>query len=199
MTGRGRIVVRCRHSEETVGNREQIVITEIPYMLNKAELIKKIAELVNEKKIEDIHDIRDESDRDGMRIVIELKKDAIPNIVINTLYRQTELQSAFNVNNVALVDMERHEKLKSNKDEDIYVIEPEDKRKEKSSLRPIMLNLKEIISHFVYHRNQVIVRRTQFDLREARKACTYIRRVNHSSRITLMRLSRSYVNLRAPK
>ncbi|HTA84091.1 MAG TPA: DNA gyrase subunit A [Bacteroidia bacterium] len=169
LTGRGRIVVRCKHTEEIVGTREQIVITEIPYMLNKAELIKKIADLVNDKKIEDIHDIRDESDRDGMRIVIELKKDAIPNIVINTLYRQTELQSAFNVNNVALVDIERHEKLKSNKDEDIYLVEPEGKAMQKGSLRPVMLNLKEIISHFVYHRNQVIVRRTQFDLREAEK------------------------------
>lgn len=166
-TGRGRIVVRCKHIEETVGNREQLVITEIPYMLNKAELIKKIAELVNEKKIEDISDIRDESDRDGMRIVIELKKDAIPNIVINTLYRQTELQSAFNVNNVALVDMATHDLINNNKVDEIFAIGTE--KAEKASLRPVTLDLKMMIGHFVYHRNQVIVRRTQFDLREAEK------------------------------
>jgi DNA gyrase subunit A len=165
-TGRGRIVVRAKHREEIVGNREQIVIDEIPYMVNKAELIKKIADLVNDKKIEDISDIRDESDRDGMRIVIELKKDAIPNIVINNLYRQTELQNAFNVNNVALVDIGRHEKIKA--DEDIFAMEVEDKAKE-TSLRPIMLDLKMMIGHFVYHRNQVVIRRTQYDLREAEK------------------------------
>jgi len=166
-TGRGRIVVRAKHIEEIVGNREQLVITEIPYMLNKAELIKKIADLVNEKKIEDISDIRDESDRDGMRIVIELKKDAIPSIVINTLYRQTELQSAFNVNNVALVDMTTHELINSNKTEEIFAIKAENS--EKMSLRPVTLDLKMMIGHFVCHRNQVIVRRTQFDLREAEK------------------------------
>src|SRR5579863_7055062 len=102
--GRGRIVVRAKHSiEELSHSREQIIISEIPYMVNKAELIKKIADLINDKKIEDISDIRDESDRDAMRIVLELKRDAIPSIVINNLYRQSELQSAFNVNNVALV------------------------------------------------------------------------------------------------
>jgi DNA gyrase subunit A len=126
-------------------------------MVNKAELIKKIADLVNDKKIEEIHDIRDESDRDGMRIVIELKKDAIPSIVMNNLYRQTELQSAFNVNNVALVDIGRHEKIKA--DEDIFAMEVEEKAKE-TSLRPIMLDLKMMIGHFVFHRNQIVIRRT---------------------------------------
>lgn len=162
-TGRGRIVVRCKHIEETVGQREQIVVTEIPYMLNKAELIKRIAELVNEKKIEDISDVRDESDRDGMRIVIELKKDAIPSIVINNLYRQTELQSAFNVNNVALVNLERHEKIEAN---DIFTIE-DYANAGKANLRPITLNLKEMLAHFVIHRHEVIVRRTQFELKKA--------------------------------
>lgn len=163
-TGRGRIVVRARHTEEMVGQREQIVITEIPYMLNKAELIKKIAELVNDKKIEDISDVRDESDRDGMRIVIELKKDAIPSIIINNLYRQTELQSAFNVNNVALVNLERHEKIVA--DKDIFNIE-DYSGTGKGNMRPITLNLKEMIGHFVLHRHEVIVRRTQFELRKA--------------------------------
>jgi len=163
-TGRGRIVVRARHLiEEMSHGREQIVISEIPYMVNKAELIRKIADLINDKKIEDISDIRDESDRDGMRIVIELRKDAIPSIVINNLYRQTELQNAFNVNNVALVNLEQHEKIKAGK---IFNVEVD---KSGSNLRPMMLDLKMMISHFVYHRNQVIVRRTQFDLREAQK------------------------------
>ncbi len=163
-TGRGRIVVRCKHKEEIVAGREQLVINEIPYMLNKAELIKKIAELVNEDKINDIHDVRDESDRDGMRIVIELKKDAIPSIVINTLYRQTELQSAFNVNNVALINLERHEKINSN---DIFTIDTEIKEGKLQNLRPLTLNLKEMLGHFVIHRHEVIVRRTQFELRKA--------------------------------
>jgi len=163
-TGRGRIVVRCKHMEEVVAGREQIVISEIPYMLNKAELIKKIAELVNEKKIEDIYDVRDESDRDGMRIVIELKKDAIPSIVINNLYRQTELQSAFNVNNVALINLERHEKINNN---DIFTIDNNIKEGKLQNLRPLTLNLKEMLGHFVIHRHEVIVRRTQFELKKA--------------------------------
>jgi DNA gyrase subunit A len=165
--GRGRIVVRAKHSiEEMSHGREQIVINEIPYMVNKAELIKKIAELINEKKIEDISDIRDESDRDGMRIVIELKKDSIPSIVINNLYRQSELQSAFNVNNVALVDIVRHEKLKS---KDVFSMEMDEVEAKEISLRPIQLDLKMMLAHFVYHRNQVVIRRTQFELREAKK------------------------------
>ncbi len=164
-TGRGRIVVRAKHTiEELGGQREQIIINQIPYMVNKAEMIKKIAELINEKKIEDISDIRDESDRDGMRIVIELKKDAIPSIVINNLYRQTELQSSFNVNNVALVDMRQHEKIKEGKLFEIDLAEEKG-----ANLRPATLDLKMIIGHFVYHRNQVVVRRTMFDLAEAKK------------------------------
>jgi len=163
-TGRGRIVVRCRHIEEVVGGREQIVINEIPYMINKAELIKKIADLINDKKLEDIHDIRDESDRDGMRIVIELKKDAIPSIVINNLYRQTELQNAFNVNNVALINLERHEKINNG---DIFTIDNDIKVGKLQNLRPLTLNLKEMIGHFVIHRHEVIMRRTQFELKKA--------------------------------
>ncbi len=163
-TGRGRIVVRCKHIEEVVAGREQLVINEIPYMINKAELIKKIADLVNDKKLEDIHDVRDESDRDGMRIVIELKKDAIPSIVINNLYRQTELQNAFNVNNVALINLERHEKINNN---DIFTIDGDIKVGKLQNLRPLTLNLKEMIGHFVIHRHEVIVRRTQFELKKA--------------------------------
>lgn len=164
-TGRGRIVVRAKHIIEELGpQREQIIINQIPYMVNKAEMIKKIAELINEKKIEDISDIRDESDRDGMRIVIELKKDAIPTIVINNLYRQTELQSSFNVNNVALVDMRQHEKIKEGK---LFENHLEEERG--ANLRPSTLDLKIIIGHFVYHRNQVVVRRTMFDLAEAKR------------------------------
>jgi DNA gyrase subunit A len=165
-TGRGRIVVRCRHIEETIGSREQIVITEIPYMINKSELIRKAADLINDKKLEDISDIRDESDRDGMRIVIELKKDAIPSIVINNLYRQTELQNAFNVNNVALINLERHEKITTG---DIFNIDTTNKEGQVQNLRPLTLNLKEMIGHFVIHRHEVVVRRTQFELREALK------------------------------
>ena len=132
-------------------------------MLNKAELIRKTAELINDKKLEDIHDIRDESDRDGMRIVIELKKDAIPSIVINNLYRQTELQSAFNVNNVALINLERHEKINNN---DIFTIDDYSSAG-KANLRPLTLNLREMLGHFVIHRHEVIVRRTQFELKKA--------------------------------
>jgi DNA gyrase subunit A len=163
-TGRGRIVVRARHIiEELSQAREQIVINEIPYMVNKAELIKKIADLINDKKIEDISDIRDESDRDGMRIVIELKKDAIPSIVINNLYRQTELQNSFNVNNVALVNLDQHEKIKNGKLFDVEVDAAG------GNLRPMTLDLKAMLAHFVYHRNQVVVRRTKYDLNEAQK------------------------------
>lgn len=166
-TGRGRVVIRAKHTlEELGGHREQIIINEIPYMVNKAEMIKKIADLINDKKIEDISDIRDESDRDGMRIVLELKKDAIPSIVINNLYRQSELQSAFNVNNVALVDIVRHEQLKT---KDVFEMTLEDVEAKEISLRPIQLDLKMMIAHFVYHRNQVVIRRTQYDLSEARK------------------------------
>ncbi|NJB35152.1 MULTISPECIES: DNA gyrase subunit A [Flavobacteriaceae] len=137
-TGRGRVVMRAKASFEEVQGRECIVVTEIPYQVNKADMIKKTAELVNDKKIEGISTIRDESDRKGMRIVYILKRDAIPNIVLNMLYKYTALQSSFSVNNIALVNG-----------------------------RPQLLNLKEMIHHFVEHRHEVVVRRTQYELRKA--------------------------------
>ncbi|MDA7768358.1 DNA gyrase subunit A [Flavobacteriales bacterium] len=139
-TGRGRVVIRAKTSFEEVGNREAIIVSEIPYMVNKAEMIKKTADLINDKRIDGIHDIRDESDRNGMRIVYELKRDAIPNIVLNKLFKYTQLQSSFSVNNIALVKG-----------------------------RPEQLNLKQIIGHFVDHRHEVVVRRTQFELDQAEK------------------------------
>src|SRR5918995_3274641 len=141
LTGRGRIVVRSKAEIVTsTTGKDQIVVTEIPYMVNKALMIEKTAALVNEKKIEGISDIRDESDREGYRIVYDLKKDAIPNIVLNNLFKYTQLQSAFSVNNVALVKG-----------------------------RPLTLNLKDLIKHFVEHRHEVVVRRTKFELAEAQK------------------------------
>ncbi len=137
-TGRGRVVVRAKAEIEEVNGRECIIVTEIPYQVNKAEMIKKTAEMVNDKKIEGISNIRDESDRNGMRIVYILKRDAIPNIVLNMLYKYTALQSSFSVNNIALVNG-----------------------------RPQMLNLKDMIHHFVEHRHEVVVRRTQYELRKA--------------------------------
>ena len=137
-TGRGRVVVRAKAIIEEVQGRECIVVTEIPYQVNKADMIKKTADLVNEKKIEGIATIRDESDRNGMRIVYILKRDAIPNIVLNTLYKYTSLQSSFSVNNIALVNG-----------------------------RPQQLNVKEMIHYFVEHRHEVVVRRTQFELKKA--------------------------------
>ena len=137
-TGRGRIVIRAKASFEESNNKDAIVVTEIPYQVNKAEMIKKTADLVNEKKIEGISNIRDESDRNGMRIVYELKRDAVPNVVLNTLYKYTQLQSSFSVNNIALVKG-----------------------------RPQMLNLKDLIHYFVEHRHDVVVRRTQYELRKA--------------------------------
>jgi len=137
-TGRGRIVMRAKSSFEEVQGRECIIVTEIPYQVNKADMIKKTADLVNDKKIEGISTIRDESDRNGMRIVYILKRDAIPNIVLNTLYKHTALQSSFSVNNIALVKG-----------------------------RPQLLNVKEIIKYFVEHRHEVVVRRTQFELKKA--------------------------------
>lgn len=140
-TGRGRVVIRGEISVEETGNgRERLVATSIPYQVNKAEMIKKTADLVNEKKIEGIADINDESDRNGMRIVYDLKKDALPSIVINKLYQLTALQSSFSINNVALVNG-----------------------------RPRTLNLKELIVYFVDHRHDVVVRRTQYELDEAEK------------------------------
>ena len=141
LTGRGRIVVRSKAEIVTSNTgKDQIVVTEIPYMVNKAMMIEKTAALVNEKKIEGISDIRDESDRDGYRIVYDLKRDAIPNIVLNNLFKYTQLQSAFRVNNVALVKG-----------------------------RPLTLNLKDLIKYFVEHRHEVVVRRTKFELAEAEK------------------------------
>ena len=140
-TGRGRIVMRGETKiEEISGGRERIIATSIPYQVNKAEMIKKTADLINEKKIAGISDIRDESDRNGMRIVYELKKDAITNVVLNKLYQLTSLQSSFSVNNIALVNG-----------------------------RPRMLNLKDLIYYFVEHRHEVVVRRTQYELNEAEK------------------------------
>ena len=137
-TGRGRIVMRAKVGFEEVDGRECIIVTEIPYQVNKADMIKRTADLVNDKKIEGIVNIRDESDRNGMRIVYILKRDATPNVVLNTLYKFTQLQSSFSVNNIALVKG-----------------------------RPQMLNLKDMIHYFVEHRHDVVVRRTQFELRKA--------------------------------
>ena len=140
-TGRGRVVMRGKtHFEETPSGRERIIVDEIPYQLNKASLIEKIAVLVHEKKLEGISDINDESDRDGMRIVIDLKKDAMPAVVLNNLFKYTPLQSSFGVNNIALVKG-----------------------------RPMTLNLKDMIHHYVEHRHEVVIRRTQFELAEAEK------------------------------
>ena len=137
-TGRGRIVMRAKVNFEEVDGRESIIVTEIPYQVNKADMIKRTADLVNDKKIEGIANIRDESDRNGMRIVYILKRDATPNVVLNTLYKYTQLQSSFSVNNIALVKG-----------------------------RPQMLNLKDMIHYFIEHRHDVVVRRTQFELRKA--------------------------------
>ncbi|PKP12394.1 MAG: DNA gyrase subunit A [Bacteroidetes bacterium HGW-Bacteroidetes-3] len=137
-TGRGRIVMRAKAIIEEVHGRESIIVTEIPYQVNKAEMIKKTAELVNDKKLEGIANIRDESDRNGMRIVYVLKRDAIPNIVLNNLFKYTALQTSFSVNNIALVKG-----------------------------RPEQLNLKQLIHYFVEHRHEVVVRRTEFELKKA--------------------------------
>jgi DNA gyrase subunit A len=140
-TGRGRVVMRANaYFETSKTGREQIIVTEIPYMVNKAAMIERTAALINEKKLEGISDIRDESDRDGLRVVYDLRKDAVPNVVLNNLYKYTALQTSFGVNNVALVKG-----------------------------RPVTLNLKDLIRYFVEHRHEVVVRRTRFELREAEK------------------------------
>ncbi|WP_421979005.1 DNA gyrase subunit A [Roseivirga seohaensis] len=140
-TGRGRVVLRAKSEIETMpSGRERIIVTEIPYMVNKASMIEKTAALINEKKIEGISDLRDESDRNGMRIVYELKKDAIGNVVLNNLFKYTQLQSSFSVNNVALVKG-----------------------------RPHTLNTKDLIKYYVEHRHEVVIRRTQYELNEAEK------------------------------
>ncbi len=141
LTGRGRIVVRAKAEIVTsTSGKDQIIVTEVPYMVNKAMMIEKTAALINDKRIEGISDIRDESDRDGYRVVYDLKRDAIPNVVLNNLFKYTQLQSSFGVNNVALVKG-----------------------------RPLTLNLKDLIVHFVDHRHEVVVRRTKYELNEAEK------------------------------
>ena len=143
-TGRGRIIMRAKAEIETGQNHDKIVVTEIPYGVNKAELIKSIADLVNEKKIEGISNANDESDREGMRIVIDIKRDANASVVLNKLFKMTALQTSFGVNNVALVGSTGQQ-------------------------RPKTLNLKDLIRYFVEHRHEVVVRRTQFDLRKAKE------------------------------
>jgi DNA gyrase subunit A len=138
LTGRGRIVMRAKAEIEEHNGREQIIVTEIPYQINKADMIKKTADLVNDKKVEGISDIRDESDRNGMRIVYEIKRDAIANVVLNKLYKYTSLQTSFSVNNICLVDG-----------------------------RPVMVNIRDMIVHFVNFRHEVVIRRTKFELRKA--------------------------------
>jgi len=139
-TGRGRIVLRAKAHIEEVNGRDCIIVTEIPYQVNKADMIKKTADLIDEKKLDGIADIRDESDRNGMRIVYVCKREAVPNVVLNKLYKYTQLQSSFSVNNIALVNG-----------------------------RPMLLNLKDMIKHFVEHRHEVVVRRSKFELAEAQK------------------------------
>ena len=139
LTGRGRVMMRAKTDiEHTPSGRECIVITEIPYMINKAEMIKKIADMINEKKIDGISYINDESDRDGLRIIIILKHDAVASVVLNTLYKNTPLQTSFAVNNIALVNG-----------------------------RPQLLPMRDLVMHFVNHRHDVVVRRTRYDLRKA--------------------------------
>ena len=141
LTGHGRVMMRAKAEIETADNgHETIIVTEIPYMVNKAELCKRIGEMVNEKKLEGISHINDESDRSGTRIAIEIKRDASANVVLNTLFKNTQLQTSFVVNNIALVNG-----------------------------RPMLLNLKDLIKHFVEHRHDVVVRRTRFDLRKAQE------------------------------
>ncbi|MBE6282825.1 MAG: DNA gyrase subunit A [Mediterranea massiliensis] len=146
LTGRGRVVMRARAEIEAGQNHDKIVVTEIPYGVNKAELIKSIADLVNEKKIDGISYANDESDREGMRIVIDIKRDANASVVLNKLYKMTQLQTSFGVNNVALVPYGKDKKL-----------------------RPRTLNLKELIQYFVEHRHDVVIRRTQYELRKAKE------------------------------
>jgi len=139
-TGRGRIMVRAKAHIENEGGREKIVVTEIPYMVNRADMIQKTADLVNDKKIEGISNVNDESDRDGMRVVYDIKRDAMSNVVLNKLYKYTALQTSFSVNNIALVNG-----------------------------RPKILNLKDLIRYFVEHRHDVVTRRTQYELEQAEK------------------------------
>ncbi|MBC8486193.1 MAG: DNA gyrase subunit A [Bacteroidetes bacterium] len=140
-TGRGRIIMRAEANiEEDDNGKARIIVTSIPYQVNKAEMIKKTADLINDKRIDGISDIRDESDRDGLRIVYDLRRDAIPNVILNKLYQHTQLQTSFSVNNIALVNG-----------------------------RPILLNLKDMIKHYVDHRHKVLIRKTEYELKEAKK------------------------------
>jgi len=139
-TGRGRVVLRGKVKFEEIGNRNAIVVTEVPYQVNKADMIERTAELVKEDKIPGIYEIRDESDREGLRVVYELKNDAIPNVVLNLLYKYTALQTSFSINNIALVGG-----------------------------RPQQLNLKDIIYNFVEHRHDVVTRRTEYELKKAKE------------------------------
>ena len=139
-TGRGRVVMRAKVAFEEKNGKDHIIVTELPYQVNKADMIAKTADLVNSKKIEGLSDIRDESDRNGMRIVYVLKRDAIPNIVLNQLYKYTQLQTSFSVNNIALVKG-----------------------------RPMLLNVKQLVEYFIEHRHEVVVRRTKYQLKQAEK------------------------------
>ncbi len=166
-TGRGRVVMRAKANIEEVRGRECIIVTEIPYQVNKADMIKKTAEMVNDKKIEGISDIRDESDRKGMRVVYVLKRDAVPNVVLNKLFKYTQLQTSFSVNNIALVKG-----------------------------RPEMLNLKDMIKYFVEHRHDVVVRRTKYELTQAEKRAHILKGLlialdNLDAVITLIRGSKT--------
>src|SRR5690554_1144410 len=153
-TGKGRIVIRAKAViEENKQGREHIIVSEVPYQVNKADMIKRTADMVNEGRIEGITDIRDESDRNGLRIVYELKRDAIPNVVLNKLFKFTALQTSFSVNNICLVDG-----------------------------RPELLNLKQMIEKFVAFRHEVVIRRTKFELRKAEGKSTLIRRINYCFR-----------------
>ena len=140
-TGRGRVVMRAKAIIETMDSgKERIIVTEVPFQVNKAEMIKKTVDLINEKKLEGISDIRDESDRDGYRVVYDIKRDAMANVVLNNLYKYTSLQSSFSVNNIALVNG-----------------------------RPVLLNLRDLVHHYVEHRHDVLIRKTRYDLSEAEK------------------------------
>ena len=143
-TGRGRVVMRGKVDIEETDSKSRIIVTEMPYLVNKADMIKKTADLINDKKIDGISDLRDESDRKGIRIVYDLKRDAVPNVVLNKLYKYTALQSSFSINNVALVKG-----------------------------RPHLLNIKQLIQLFVTHRHDVLVRKLKHELKQAEKELTY--------------------------
>lgn len=152
-TGRGRVVMRAKTDIETDANHDKIIVTEIPYGVNKAELIKYIASLVSDKKIDGISNVNDESDKDGMRIVIDVKRDANASVVLNKLFKMTQLQTAFSVNSVALVPCGEHN----------------------DKLRPMVLSLRDCIKYFVQHRHEVVIRRTKFDLRKAEERAHILR------------------------